>query len=60
MITTDKGIRHQQNLAGRRLALVVLSTNDWMRIRKSGSLVIEAITKLTSGKLVEVEIPFRS
>ena len=29
MITTDKGIRYQQNLARRRLALVVISTNDW-------------------------------
>jgi hypothetical protein len=26
--TTDKNIRHQQNLEGRRIALVVLSTRD--------------------------------
>ena len=34
MITADQGIRYQQNLSGRRLALVVIDTNDWTRIRK--------------------------
>jgi len=57
MITTDKGIRHQQKLAGMRLALVVLSTNDWTRIRKSTALVVAAILDLRAGTLVEVEIP---
>jgi hypothetical protein len=28
LITTDKGIRYQQNLPGRRLSLFVLNTND--------------------------------
>jgi hypothetical protein len=43
MITTDKSIRYQQNLAGRKLALLVLSTNDWSRIRKCTNLVASAI-----------------
>ncbi len=34
MITTDKGIRYQQNLTGRKLALLVINTNDWTRIRR--------------------------
>jgi predicted nuclease of predicted toxin-antitoxin system len=58
MITTDKGIRYQQNLAGRKLALVVINTNDWTRIRKSKSLVIDAISKIPPGSFVEIEIPF--
>jgi hypothetical protein len=57
IITTDKGIRHQQNLGGRKLAIVVLSTNDWTRIRHSTSLVLEAISGLRRGSLIEVEIP---
>ncbi len=28
MVTTDKGIPYQQNLIGRKLALVVIDTND--------------------------------
>lgn len=59
MITTDKGIRYQQNLAGRRLALVVISTNDWTRIRKSKSVVVDAISGTLPGSLIDVEIPLR-
>ncbi len=33
MITCDQNIRYQQNLAGRRPALVVLTTNHWDTIR---------------------------
>jgi predicted nuclease of predicted toxin-antitoxin system len=58
MITTDKGIRYQQNLAGRRLALVVISTNDWTRIRESKAVVVDAIAKVLPGSFLEVEIPF--
>jgi hypothetical protein len=57
MITTDKGIRFQQNLENRRLALVVIDTNDWTRIRRSISVVLEAISGTTTGALVDVKIP---
>jgi predicted nuclease of predicted toxin-antitoxin system len=57
MITTDKGIRYQQNLAGRKLALVVIGTNDWTRIRKSKAVVLDAITKVSPGSFLEVEVP---
>jgi hypothetical protein len=59
MITTDKGIRYQQNLAGRTLVLVVLSTNDWTRIRKSTSIVVDAISGIAPGSFIEIEIPSR-
>ena len=52
MITTDKGIRYQENLTGRRLALVVISTNDWTRIRKSKAAVLVAITKVSPGSFL--------
>src|SRR5579862_3251367 len=58
MITADKGIRYQQNLAARKLALVVISTNDWTRIRKSKSVIMDAIMKVSPGSFLEVEIPF--
>jgi hypothetical protein len=59
MITTDKGIRYQQNLAGRGLALAVVNTNDWTRIRKWKSSVVSAIAEVTAGSFVEIEIPVR-
>ena len=58
MVTPDKGIRYQQNLAGRKLALVVIGTNDWTRIRKWKSLVVSAVSNIAPRAFVEVEIPF--
>jgi hypothetical protein len=58
VITAEKGIRYQQNLAGRGLALVVISTNDWTRIRNWKSVVLEAISAMRPGSLIEIEIPF--
>lgn len=34
LITTDKNLRHQQNLSGRRLAILVLPTTSWPKIRR--------------------------
>ncbi len=59
LITSDQGIRYQQNLAGRKLSLLVLSTNDWTSIRKSKALVVAAVASIQSGEYVEVEIPVR-
>ena len=58
MITTDKGIRHQQNLAGRKLSLLVIDTNDWTRIRRSTALVVARVSSLKPGEYAEVGIPF--
>jgi predicted nuclease of predicted toxin-antitoxin system len=58
LVTTDKGIRHQQNLAGRKLALVLIDTNDWTRIRKWNSLVVAAVSEISPGAFVKIEIPF--
>ncbi len=33
LVTTDKNIQHQQNLTGRRLAIVILSNSRWALIR---------------------------
>ncbi|MDP3737070.1 MAG: hypothetical protein Q8R02_06755 [Hyphomonadaceae bacterium] len=57
IVTTDKNLRYQQNLVGRRLAIVVLSTTDWRRIRLHAELVAKAVETITSGAYVEVFIP---
>jgi hypothetical protein len=56
LITTDQSIRYQQNLTGRKLALIVINTNDWTRIRESNSLVLDAISEITPGNFIEVNI----
>jgi hypothetical protein len=57
LITTDRSIRYQQNLAGRKLSLLVINTNDWTRIRRFKEVVISAVSSVQSGDYVEVEIP---
>ncbi len=57
LITTDKGIRYQQNWAGRRLALLVLGTNDWTAIRRVKERVLHAVQTMPSSGYAESEIP---
>ena len=34
LVTTDRNLRHQQNLTGRRLSILVLPTTSWPRLRE--------------------------
>ncbi|HVZ93897.1 MAG TPA: hypothetical protein VG797_05255 [Phycisphaerales bacterium] len=57
MITTDQNLRYQQNLAGRRLAILILSTTSWPRIQRNLAVVVEAIAAVEAGAFSEVVIP---
>jgi hypothetical protein len=56
-VTTDRNLKYQQNLTGRRLAIVVLLTTSWPRIRQALPVVVAAIDAATSGTYCEVEVP---
>ena len=58
LVTTDKNLRYQQNLEGRRIALVVLGQGRWSLIRHHVSQVVAAVNAATPGSFTEVEIPF--
>ncbi len=45
-ITSDQNLRYQQNLAGRRIAILELSTNDLRRIQAASALIEEAVGKI--------------
>jgi hypothetical protein len=57
LVTTDSNLRYQQNLAIRRIAIVVLSTTSWPRIQRVADDVVRAIQQSTVGAYVEVAIP---
>ncbi|HEX8071789.1 MAG TPA: hypothetical protein VF546_17710 [Pyrinomonadaceae bacterium] len=57
LVTTDQNLRHQQNLSGRRIGVVVLLTTSWPRIEKNTALVIQAIDNLRPGRYEEVRFP---
>ena len=50
-VTADKNMRYQQNLAGRRIALVVLGTPQWPVVK----LHLEKITAASPGSYTEVK-----
>jgi hypothetical protein len=60
LVTTDKNIRYQQNLAGRKIAIVVLGKGRWSLIKPHVARVVEAVDHASPGSFVEVEIPLDS
>jgi len=54
LVTTDKNLRYQQNLQGRRLAILVLPTTNWMEIQNHSSDVTAAVNSLQSGEYREL------
>ena len=59
LVTADKNMRYQQNLKGRKIALVVLGTPRWPTLRMHVDLVAAAVNAATPGTYTEVEIPKR-
>lgn len=57
LVTTDGNLRYQQNLAGRRIAILVLKTTDWRLIRLRVDSVVGAISGLVPGAYLELEFP---
>lgn len=55
ILTTDQNLRYQQNLADRKLAVLVLTTTDWRRIRSEVNRVVTAVDGLRPGSYVELE-----
>jgi len=43
MVTSDKSIRYQQNLEGRKIALVVLTQGRWSAVRKRLTEIAQAV-----------------
>jgi hypothetical protein len=56
-VTTDRNLRYQQNLAGRRISIVVLSTTSWPRLRQAANEVQVAIDACAPGAFLELTIP---
>jgi predicted nuclease of predicted toxin-antitoxin system len=53
-ITTDQNMKYQQNVVGRKLAILVLPTNDWPTIRLKTEEIAEKVAALKPGDYVEL------
>ena len=56
-LTTDRNLRYQQSLRERRIAIVVLSTPSWPRIRRATEAVTKAVDEAGEASFIEVSIP---
>ena len=54
LITTDQNLRYQQNLTGRRLAIIVLPTTSWPVIRTLVGEVVTAVGEMRAGEFREL------
>jgi hypothetical protein len=59
LLTTDKNVRYQQNLADRKIAIVVLGNSPWWLVRQHLDAIAAAVNAATPGSCTEVEIPFK-
>ena len=59
LITTDQSMRHQQNLAGRRVAIIVLLSQAWPYAESRIAEIRAAIAEVQPGELREIYIPVR-
>lgn len=58
LLTTDKNMRYQQNLRGRRIAIIVLGNQQWPNVQPHVDQVIVAVNAATPGSFAEVSIPY--
>ena len=58
LVTTDKNISYQQNLAGRKIAIVVLGKGRWSLIKSHIGQVVLAVNAAIPGSYAEVDIPY--
>jgi hypothetical protein len=56
LITTDRNLRYQQNLASRRIAIVVLLSTSWPRIQKHIERIQALVNALQPGEYHEISI----
>jgi len=56
LLTTDTNLRYQQNLQGRKLAVVVLSRNRWSLVKPLLDQIVIAVMAAKPGSFTVVEI----
>jgi len=57
LVTTDQNLRYQQNLDNRRIAIVVLKSTSWPRIKSHLDTVVSVVDQCGPGTYQEIPIP---
>jgi predicted nuclease of predicted toxin-antitoxin system len=56
-ITTDQNIQYQQNLAGRRIAILQLSTNKLRALLAAATQLQSAVVTIRPGEFLKLQVP---
>ncbi len=54
LVTTDRNLRYQQSLAGRKLAILILPTTSWPGLQKQVPAIVAALASLKPGDYSEL------
>lgn len=57
MITSDQNLRYQQNLSGRKIAILELSTNNLRRIQASGEAFVAVVASMKAAEYRQWVVP---
>ena len=58
LVTVDTNLRYQQNLKGRKIAIVVLGNSAWRMVRVHLDRIAAIVNEATPGSYTEVDVPF--
>ena len=56
LLTCDQNVRYQQNFSGRRLAILILSTNHWPTIKRAAAKVAALVEFTQRGSVTRMDI----
>lgn len=59
LLTTDNSLSYQQNLTGRKIAIVVLTRNGWRSVQQMMPRIVTAVDAVSPGDYMVIEIPVR-
>ncbi len=57
LLTTDKNMQYQQNLAHRKIAIVVINQQQWPKLSPHIQSVVDAVHAAKPGSFAVVKIP---
>ena len=58
LLTTDKNVRYQQNLANRKISIVVLGNSPWWLGSQHLNEIVAVVKASEPGSFFEIDIPF--
>jgi len=56
LLTCDQNIPYQQNFTGRKLSLVILSSNHWPALRPIASQIATVVDFVLAGRIVRIDV----